>query len=354
MPSILSKAVLTILSVIVALYIGEISVRSLGLGHPAERSLLFSSPTWQQDSRNAIRYLPNRKIRTVAVYDGNIEYDIQFHTNNLGFIDHVDYARDAVSSRKHYAFVGDSFTAGYHGGEPWVPRLRERVRGQNIGIYNLGIDGTGVEHFSRLLKSAGQQVSFTTIVIVAISNDFRRDYWYPQVQGDDISFCHETAGPPDCGRVARIIPHDSPVVEIQKIAKQVADDKKEAKSIFKQSQLLALFKQTQRNLFGRSVYSKKNVEHSLLSLKKIRDAFPAAEMHLVHLPQKEEVVMGAYLLDFGKRMEETGVQYFPALQRCHWSEDMFFKHDAHPNSAGYKNISSCVSNYLFKSQGRSD
>ena len=349
MQSILSKAVLTILSVIVALGIGEITVRSLGLGQVPERSLLFSSPTWQQDAGNAIRYLPNRKIRTVGVHDGNIEYDIQFRTNNLGFVDHVDYARDTTSGRKHYAFVGDSFTAGYHGGEPWVPRLRDRVRGRNIGIYNLGIDGTGVGNFSRLLKSASQQISITTIVIVAISNDFRRDYWYPQVQGNDISFCRETAGPPECGRVARVIPHDSPVVEIRKIAKQVADDREEGKSIFRRSRLLALLKQTKRNLFGQSAYSKKSLEHSLLSLKKIRDAFPAAEIHLVHLPQKEEVAMGAYMLDFGKRVEETGIRYFPALKRCDWSGDMFFKHDPHPNKAGYENISSCVSNYLFKS-----
>ena len=350
MQSILAKAVLTILSVIVALGIGEVAVRSLGLGQPLERSLLFSSPTWQQDGGNAIRYLPNQNIRTVGVYGGNIEYDIRFHTNNLGFIDHVDYARDAASSRKHYAFVGDSFIAGYHGGEPWVPQLRDRVRGRNIEIYNLCIDGTGIEHFSRLLKSVSQQISFTTIVIVAISNDFRRDYWYPQVQGNDISFCREKAGLPECDRIARIIPHDSPVVEIQKIAEQMADSMKEGKRIFKQPQLLALLKQTQRNLFGRSAYGEKTVEHSLLSLKKIRDAFPAAEIHLVHLPQKEEVATGVYLLDFGKRMEETGIRYFPALQQCNWTSDMFFKHDAHPNSAGYRNISSCVSSYLFKSQ----
>lgn len=349
MQSILPKVVLILSSTIVGLGIGEITVRFLGLGQHFERSLLFSSPTWQQDAENAIRYLPNQKIRTVAVYNANIEYDVQFHTNNLGFIDHVDYARDAVSNRKHYAFVGDSFTAGYHGGEPWVPQLRDRVRNRNTGIYNLGIDGTGAEHFSRLLKSVNRQLSFTTIVIVAISNDFRRDYWYPQVQGNDIGFCREKAGPPKCDPIARIIPQDTAVAEVQKIAKQIADDREEDKGIFKQSQLLALFKQTKRNLFDRPVYSENHVERSLLLLRNIRDAFPLAEIHLVHLPQKEEVATGAYLLDFGERMEGTGIRYFPALKRCNWSGDMYFKHDAHPNSAGYKNISSCVSNYLFKS-----
>lgn len=348
MQRLLPKIVLILISTIVGLGIGEIAVRSLGLGQNFQRSLLFSSPTWQQDAENAIRYLPNRKIRTVAVYNANIEYDVQFRTNNLGFIDHVDYVRDSVSNRKHYAFVGDSFTAGYHGGEPWVPQLRDRVRDRNTGIYNLGIDGTGVEHFSRLLKSVDLQLSFTTIVIVAISNDFRRNYWYPRVQGNDIGFCREKVDPPECGPIARIIPQDSAVAEVQKIAKQMADDREEDIGISRQSRLLALFRQIKRNLFDQPVYSEKHVERSLLLLKEIRDAFPLAEIHLVHLPQKEEVAMGAYLLDFGGRVEGTGIRYFPALKQCNWSGDMYFKHDAHPNGAGYKNISSCVSNYLFR------
>lgn len=347
MRSILSKVVLTSLSVVFALGIGEIIIRSLDIGQASERSLLFSSPTWQRDAGDAIRYLPKQNIRTVAVYDGKIEYDVQFQTNNLGFIDHVDYVRDTTSNKKRFAFVGDSFTAGYHGGEPWVPRLRDRLRGRGVEIYNLGIDGTGAEHFPKLLKSAGQQVNFTTIVILAISNDFRRDYWYPMLEGHNISFCREQAGQPECGRVARVIPHDSPVDEIQKIAKQVASDRDEAKSIFKKLKLPAFLKQTKRNLFGHAVYGDKDVELSLLTLKKIRDAFPAAEVHLVHLPQKEEVAMGAYLLDIGNRMDATGIRYFPALKRCNWAQDMYFKVDAHPNAAGYKNISDCVSRYLF-------
>jgi hypothetical protein len=71
-----------------------------------------------------------------------------------------------------YAFVGDSFTAGFHGGTPWAPALRDRARRANpdLQIYNLGVSGTGFEHFSRLLKSFATEVDFSDIVILAISD----------------------------------------------------------------------------------------------------------------------------------------------------------------------------------------
>lgn len=347
MQNILSKLGLTIFSIIIGLVIGEIVVRSLGFGHVAERSLMFSSPTWKLDSGNAVRYLPNQKIRTVAAYEGNIEYDIQFQTNNLGFVDNVDYVREAASNKKYYAFVGDSFTAGYHGGESWVPQLRDRVRGQNVGIYNLGIGGTGVEQFSRLLKSVSQQIKFSTIVVLAISNDFQRKSWYPVVQDNDISFCRESTGIPQCGRVAKVIQRDVTADGILEILlKQVAEDRKND-NILKQSQLLAFIKRSTANLLGRSVYTNMNIKRSLHSLKEIRDTFPNTDIHLVHLPQKEEVAIGAYQLEFSHQVEEMGIKYYPALTRCNWSNDMFFANDSHPNRSGYENISFCVSEYLL-------
>jgi hypothetical protein len=43
-----------------------------------------------------------------------------------------------------------------------------------------------------------------------------------------------------------------------------------------------------------------------------------------------------------------GIKYYPALEKCNWSEDMFFTRDAHPDMSGYDNMTKCVSDYMFK------
>ena len=94
--------------------------------------------------------IPNESVRTVAIYTGRIEYDVKYQTNNMGFIDHKDYDKNQPIERS-IAFVGDSFTAGYHGGTPWVPGLRDKLAHDNdLEIYNLGVDGTGIIHFEKI------------------------------------------------------------------------------------------------------------------------------------------------------------------------------------------------------------
>ena len=99
--------------------------------HPDEIALMFSSQTFQLDSNGAVRFEPNKDIRSVSVFNTKIEYDIRFSTNNLGFIDDKDYKYEKDPDKKYYALVGDSFTAGFHGGEPWVPTLRDNIDQNN-------------------------------------------------------------------------------------------------------------------------------------------------------------------------------------------------------------------------------
>ena len=86
-----------------------------------ERVALFTSPNWVAPGRG-VRWAADTPIRTLAVYGDRIPYDVRFETNDLGYIDHRDYGvESAVPVADRWAFVGDSFTAGYHGGDPWVP-----------------------------------------------------------------------------------------------------------------------------------------------------------------------------------------------------------------------------------------
>ena len=314
---------------------------------------MFSTEALLLDANGAVRYLPNKDIRTVAVYKGELEYDVDFHTNNLGFVDYEDYEMETDPNKKYYAFVGDSFTAGFHGGEPWVPKLYKGIKDNGIEIYNLGVSGTGFEHFYRLLESVRAQLRITHIVILAISDDLLREFWYPLTNSSDIRFCRENEGATQCSEhpaTAKVISPESTYEDILTVADDMEFERMKAqitiRRFLKQSELLVFIVSAVRKFM--SEYDYEYIETSLRSLRKIRDNFPLAEIHLVHLPQKQEVKKGDYLVEhIGKSVREMGILYFPALKECEWSKSMFYVKDGHPNSLGYENIAECVSSYLF-------
>jgi hypothetical protein len=349
---LLSNILLIFLSLTLCFIVGELTIRLLRPVYTADRFLMFSSKTFSLDSYGAVRYVPNETIRTLAVYNGKKEYDVRFPTNNMGFIDFIDYEYENAQEKKYYALVGDSFTAGTHGGEIWVPMLRKKIKGQNIEIYNLGVTGTGIEHFYKLLKSTIKQINITQIVVLALSSDFRRSFWYPVTDNDNIYFCPEDMQKSKCiekSYVAKIISRDATDEEILKISKDISDDIKKLEKLniintLKKSHLLVSVVRMIKN------WTKNNddILYSLRSLRNIKKTFPLAEVHFIHLPEKQEVKMNKYILDYiGEEIEKHGITYFPALRKCEWSLDMFFLNDSHPNKYGYENITQCVSDYLF-------
>lgn len=340
-----------------SLVIAELLVRHLFVTSPHEsRYLMFSSPHFRLDSNKAVRYLPNELARSVAVYDGSIEYDVSYQTNNLGFIDHRDYnmAHDKEAVRR-YVFVGNSFTAGVHGGEPWVPRLRDKVvsSGRSIEIYNLGVTGTGLEHFYRVLKSAAREIRFENIVIISLSSDFKREFWYPLVSDSQLRFCPERLAEEACLKVppiATIFDHTASQENILDSVSSIRqhDTFMDSSAQFvrgqlKRSRFLVLLVRAVRN---RHECTTELINGSLESLRKIRRDFNNMTVDFIHLPQKHEVAKGEYEIEVRGDIEGMGIKYFPALKECAWSKDMFHSRDSHPNSRGYQNISDCVSRYL--------
>ncbi len=356
-PNRIANICILLLSLTFVLLVGEIGIRFSNLIHVNKRFLMFSSQTFQLDKNDAVRYQPNKNIRTVTVYNKKIEYDVHFDTNNLGFIDYKDYEYENVPNKKYYAFVGDSFTAGFHGGEPWVPKLRRNAEGKNIEIFNLGVGGTGIEHFYRLLKSTSEQLHFTHIVILALSDDFNRNYWYPLTNSSEIRFCPENMHGLECVKrryIAKIIdPASSHEVILKVVDKVIKGRGKNVhgsgiRGVLKHSELLPFVVRSLRTILQNKKRKTRN-SFSFDALRNIKEAFPSVEIYFIHLPQKQEVVNGEYFLDnIGKEIEKIGISYFPALKEWHWQKDMFFIHDAHPNNFGYDNIKNCVSSYLFR------
>ena len=319
-----------------------------------ERLWMLSSPTFKLDIREAVRYVENEIIRAVLLNDDYIVYDVRFRTNDLGFIDHEDYLVPGQSraDAPRYAFVGDSFTAGFHGGTPWVPALRDRARKTNpdLQIYNLGVSGTGFAHFGRLLKSFATDVDFSEIVILAISDDFERPFWRPLTKGDAIRFCQADKTSPDClatvRPVARIFDRELGQAEILELSVQLREDqprgpRKLKARLLEHSRIAALLHEYYRRL-----KLQLGSRDWLNRLADLRDAFPDKKIRFIHLPTRAELKRGSYDLHPEDELAALGIEYFPAMTACSWPEGMFVVDDGHPNALGYNAIARCVSNHL--------
>jgi hypothetical protein len=275
----------------------------------------------------------------------------------MGFIDSMDYGYESISGKRYYAFVGDSFTAGYHGGDAWVPKIREKIKSPMVEIYNLGVAGTSFEHYYRLLNDVRTTLHLTHIVIVAISDDFTRVFWHPFLSGGKINFCPNANGHEYCSDDtfgAKIFPFNSSQEEIVRFAsydiRERAIKRKLQESTWyylasKSHLLYYVRKATEPNLWNLEITRE---ERNIATLKNIKDSFPDIPIVFMHLPEKGEVLNKKYrTVNLRPEIEALGMQYFPALEKCSWTNDMYFQNDSHPNSKGYENISNCVSKYLF-------
>ena len=350
-----------------AVGIGEVTVR-VAIGRPLRSGVMISSPHVLLDERGAVRHIANEKVRMVSLLDASIEFDVSYHTNNLGFVDHRDYAVGA-NSRFSYAFVGDSFTYGM-GAAPWVPKLRDtlRARGHDIEIYNLGVNGASIRHFRTLLLSVAAELPLTHIVLIPISNDFYRPWWVPIETADGIRSCLD---PPDCRTVRPLFPiidYDSTTAALltrnrevkAALAAQQPVDTFWKRALWR-SQLYLLVRRGIRQLYHSVVPREPErnpndledprlLDPNLEALAGIRRDFPDLPITLAHFPQMDEVQAGRYALELTEAASELGIDYFPALTRCSWSRDMYHAVNLHPNAVGYKNFARCLSQHLLMSQ----
>lgn len=310
---------------------------------PGQRTLLFSQAPWQWDERGFVRFAPRATIRTAAVYDGAIEYDVRFVTNADGFIDERDYA--PAPGLRTLAVLGDSFTAGYHGGEAWVPTLRQApgFDPERDRLLNLGVSGTGLLNFEKILEAYDPAFGFAEILLVVIRSDFDRPLWRPIAHAGHIFQCEWTQPLADCPRPpSRMLTFDIGVPS-EGIRQRVIEVHGTADAA-----PWRRFKDTSF-LLG-AIRELRNRAHADLgpgfeALARMRERHPDARIQLLHLPQKREIVTGRFEPLRGP-VEAAGVAYLDGWKTCGLELDDFYPVDAHPNSSGYAKIRACAARAL--------
>jgi len=314
---------------------------------PADRA--FLSAFYEANADGVYTWPPNRRIRYVRTHDGRVEYDVAFESNDLGLVDDTDYVAAPLAARR-VALVGDSFTAGYHGGRPWVPELSRRMAAEGVRLYNLGIGGAGFPQFESLLRSVSQHVEFTDVVLVAITDDLQRAQWRLDVDEDVARFCLVTWPQWLC----RLRPPYFHRIDLETDPSRWTARHRDSLSAPSGLALASVLVQVARASERREEERAKRTAKSERAIESIVETYGPKRVSFIHLPMRGEVERGEYKAgtrELAKRIRSSGVDYFPALRKCSWAGELFFRHDEHPNAAGYARIAECVGDYLRRRLG---
>ena len=346
------RFIVVLVATLVAFALVEVAVRFI----PSTTTLqetrrLLTSSRFALDGRGVPRLTPRQRVRSVLKIADSVEFDVSYQTNNLGFVDHDDYAR--APGGRALAVVGDSFTAGVEGGRPWLPKLRDELRQTtpHLQIYNLGTGAAGVRQFADLLDSVASELDFDAIVVLAITDDFYRITWRPETADDGLYLCGKHEPREDCirrRRIADVIDSDAPLpsheAEID-FATAAAPPPLTLREVLRRSRLLVMLKRSWDAYGGtRSRLFAENA--AALSAMRVR--FPKLPIDFVQLPQKHEVSAGRYDRDLRSEVEAAGLSYHAALTTCPWSLDLFYARDGHPNGRGYEALSQCVAQLVVR------
>ena len=352
----MGRIALAIVSVLVGWGFVEIGARAI-LGpppNPSERVVLFTLPNWQMWGGSP-RYAPKQKIRTIALAGDVVEYDVAFLTNNLGFIDSKDYVRFPPKDRDHrYFFVGDSFTAGFHGGEPWVPQLRDlaRRRDHRVEIYNGGIGATDFTQFALLLERVGTELDFGRIVVPFVTHDVIRDAWRPHELNGRIFLCPIWETIVDCMQnrsTGMLVLSDAALVSerapgwvtergVRFGPRTLVDRLREgtfAGAMWRRSRAPA------PQAVSRGICKRIG---DVLEL--FRAGVAGRPAIFLHIPERDETRNGRYREAPSEAIRAAGYEYVSLLDACDFRREDYFEVDPHFNARGYDKLRVCVGREL--------
>ena len=311
-----------------------------------ERMFISEQPFWELENRATI-YHPSRRIREVHVAGEGVEFDVVYAINGAGCLDEIEYHPSAAPRR--IALVGDSFTAGYHGGRPWIGDLRGQLDPQEYAVYNLGVAGTSLENFALRLDAMHSKVDFNEIWICCLTADVERGHWTGAVEDGFVVFRHAGGS----GRVWRLIDFD----ESHEAMVAWAYDRRFGNQLGRVVRVARRSRLVEMCLFGlRSTKTSGAGRDELADkcgaiLSAIRNEFPEYPLHFVQIPEKGEVAQSQYRVDLRSPAEASGFRYHDALTGVGWTLDDFNTWDGHPTQEGYGKLADYLATTVEEGSG---
>jgi hypothetical protein len=348
------KNIALLLIVIFFLFIViETALRLFSGNEYGSKRFLFLTKQALQDQETEFGFKKNAEIREVAVYrtDKNFEiiYDTYSASNNLGLIQKKPFepGKGAV------VLIGDSFTQGC-GASPWFYQLEERWQHIQYQLLNLSVMGTGVEQWEAMLRRFSQLAGVKYIFICFISQDWNRLRWI--VQSDAETGCEfilwnqKDNITKNKNLTIYYIENNSGHEEILRNTMQLSEKNQSLEDLLMKYSKTCNFLKFKINNIRSNFNWQTNFIKNKKAFEQIISEYGKDNICLVHLPEKGEVMQGAYS-PLGNQAKEyiraKGLDYIDGLALCDLTPEDYHKLDAHPNAAGYLKIFNFFSHHVF-------
>ena len=302
-------------------------------------------------SKEFWKYKPNSEIRFVAAYQNlfniNIEYDCSFETNKFGFIDTGE-----IENRADYLVLGDSYTEG-HGGCPWLTAetLYQDAYLSKYSILNGGLQGTGILQFEQVLEYFEAELNIENLVIIAISNDFKRGnaFSWPT---DSECYKNGRCGRDDWWHYISIESSDEELLDVAR-SRSMVSEIDFSDRLLRWSFVYYIFEEYKKIFLASNDESLENKNDDYApyiknfeALERINKKYPSLKIILV--PQRDEVGF------FGRKNRDSElVEKYLKVDKYnfHWCEltaSDYMTLDGHPNKDGYIKLFNCLKNTIDK------
>ena len=153
-----------------------------------------SGPLYRLEKKTGYSYVPNSRL-VQRFYNGSNEVTGQnrISVNNLGAISPRDDIVEGSDSEFRIVCLGNSFTAITPTELPWPAQLEERLNedeelkeatGKSVfKVLNLGLDGTGIDHWPTVYEHKGKEFDPQLVIVNFIWHDILRKFLYRDTVG---------------------------------------------------------------------------------------------------------------------------------------------------------------------------
>lgn len=347
--AVLSWLTVIALSLVFACIAAELVLRhsSIAANIATERFLFYESPQHFRDQHEEFGYTASSENREVAIYydyhHAWIEYDASFSVNNAGLVQR----KDIDPARSYIVVVGDSFTQG-QGASPWFYELEKELPA--LPLANLGVLGTGVQHWEKAVDWFQEHVArVEMVVVIFITDDFLRPYWFAKSSPNETRFCYEYYEG-RCSTIFTKLLDKSPLALAQdrhELSRRLGPDSG-AESVRARLKTLLMKSRTGGLLINWIIkmwvpYHRPHLEANKRSLEVL--LAHRKVVFALHLPEKTEAIERAWStesLELRGFLSTTKLQYVDGMERCGLGASDYRKFDSHLNPVGYRNVQICV------------
>jgi lysophospholipase L1-like esterase len=363
MNSFSRKSVRLLKSTLLVLGVSFLLLELVGLLIPSNhyywynRQLFVSQNAFRPIGENGLwTYQPNSQIQTAATYFltkqyGWLEYRCNLQTNSLG-LTQTNYTDQ---KQVNFLVLGDSFTEGL-GGCPWLTKENLEKEKVKATVINGGLQGGGIANFELLADWLEPQVKIDNLIIVAISNDFKRGLIANAWKNHDGCLKEgKCSDNPEDDFVWGVDPKISDQQMLEMGKRRFAFASSNHKQSTTLHNLLDYHSFTYRLFLQyRSAFTKPKhppetaeqlagsplIQSNFAALNNLRARYP--NLQLILVPQRDEVgLLGAPNLDTQAVKQRLTQEQVPFTQ-CDLTSADYMPIDGHPNQQGYQKILACT------------